>query len=128
MNPPILTPAIQERPDVPPDIWVPVEEPAKPLSYFVQAGIFSKLMRALLLVAAIEPKFPEAFITTRRSAGADRYQVRIGPFRSRTDAEAAVDWLASLGHSALILRLAPSPAINAKKGAARKQLAFRIDP
>ena len=26
MNPPILTPAIQERPDVPPDIWVPVHQ------------------------------------------------------------------------------------------------------
>jgi cell division septation protein DedD len=121
-NPPIQALALPERPDVPDELWTsPEEPPAEDAQespegpYFVQAGLFSKHMRALLLVAAIEPKYPDAFISTRRSAGAQLYQVGIGPFLSRTEAEDAADWLESLGHDALILRTAPAPAARAKK-------------
>jgi len=123
-NPPIQTFALEGRQGIPGDLWaVPKRKP-----YFVQAGQFSRLMRALLLAAAIEQRYPDAFVSAQHFSRTRLYQVRIGPFDDRADAQDAADWLESLGHDAMILRLGPFAADQAALDAERPRIAFRIDP
>ena len=71
--------------------------------YYVQAGSFTEPMRAMSLHYDLKQEFGQAVITESDVDGAKRYQVRVGPFEQRLDAEDIAWWLESTGHEAMIV-------------------------
>lgn len=70
--------------------------------YFVQVGAFSDLMNAHRVRAAVETAGPVA-VDARQTARGELFRVRLGPWTSREEAEAARRSLANLGFPEAIL-------------------------
>ncbi len=72
---------------------------AAPASYFVQVGAFSDVDNAHRVEAAVGRAGQVAVDVRRSGSGAELFRVRIGPFASREEADAARRSAASLGYS-----------------------------
>jgi cell division protein FtsN len=79
-------------------------EAADPYVYYVQAGAFqapeeAETQRAKVAMLGFDPKVSE-----REQAGRAIYRVRLGPFRSKPEADKAEEFLASHGVTAALIR------------------------
>ena len=93
----LLPPAATEE-DMPPPPVLQAEQ-AAPIAggYFVQVGAFSDLDNAHRVRAAVQSAGPVAVDVRSTSAG-DLFRVRLGPWTSREEADAARRTLADLGY------------------------------
>ena len=78
---------------------------ADPFNYFVQAGAFqspaeAEAQRARLAMLGFDPKVSE-----REQAGQLVHRVRLGPYRSKVDAERAQEQLTAQGVKAALIRV-----------------------
>ena len=79
-------------------------EAADPYIYYVQAGAFqapeeAETQRAKVAMLGFDPKVSE-----REQAGRSVYRVRLGPFRSKPEADKAEEFLSSHGVTAALIR------------------------
>ncbi|MGE0742930.1 MAG: septal ring lytic transglycosylase RlpA family protein [Hyphomonadaceae bacterium] len=78
--------------------------PATPAgSYFVQVGAFSDLANAHRVRADVEAAGPVSVDMRRTASGAELFRVRVGPWGSREEADAARATLAGLGYGESIV-------------------------
>jgi len=97
-----MTPALaggpsNEAPDAHPAPSAPQYE-ASPGAYFVQVGAYSDLTNAQRVRDAVGAAGPVAVDTRHTAAGGELFRVRVGPWQSREEADAARRTVASLGY------------------------------
>jgi len=73
--------------------------PAPGGAYFVQVGAFSSVDNAHHVRAAVSSVGPVLVDTRRSAAGMDLFRVRLGPWQTRDEAEAARRSLAAMGYA-----------------------------
>lgn len=76
-----------------------------PFTYFVQAGAYGRTEDAEQQRARLAMMGMEGRMSEREQSGRTVYRVRVGPFDSKTDADAAKDRLAAAGVEAALVRV-----------------------
>jgi rare lipoprotein A len=66
--------------------------------YEVQVGAFEDDAQAQIVLNQVKPWFPKAYITSRDGPAGEFYRVRIGPFKSKEDAQQIASALKRGGH------------------------------
>jgi rare lipoprotein A len=64
----------------------------------VQAGAFEDGEQANMVLSQVKPWFPEAYIASRHGPAGEYYRVRIGPFKTKEDAQRIANSLKRGGH------------------------------
>jgi rare lipoprotein A len=91
------TPAPVSQPQI-------AQAPSAPVgSYYVQIGAFSDMSNVQRVRAEASAAGPVVVDTRRTTAGAELFRVRVGPWQSREEAEAARQTLASVGYGESVL-------------------------
>jgi cell division protein FtsN len=80
-----------------------------PFVYFVQAGAYSSADDAEQQRARLAMQGISAKVTEREQGGRTVHRVRLGPFETRTDAEAAQERLRGAGAEAVLVRMERAP-------------------
>jgi cell division protein FtsN len=80
-----------------------------PFAYFIQAGAFTRPEDAEGQRARIALLGAEARITEREQSGRTVYRVRLGPYKTKPEADAASEKLAGAGVEAVLVRVERPP-------------------